>query len=211
MTVLNRQCFEPVNVILGPVVQKFVHRAPWAGLLPLSTGELQAGVQTPLQGAPGVHIVTILRWGRFRRGSKIMNALSSITSAIVLILIDAGALTGRGGMLPSIHNHIRFIIILIIFITITITIISNAVPAAVALTVRGEAARISPPTQDPPAEGGEDDHGGYHRGDGDDGDDDDRGDDDDHGGADEDDNVGNNDYRSTHLQPLQMIEGERQD
>merc|ERR1712210_339323 len=55
-------------------------RVPWADLLPLSTGDLQAGVQTPLQGAP--------------------------------------------------------------------------VPAAVGLTVREEAARISPPTQDPPAEGG---------------------------------------------------------
>ena len=84
---------------------------------------------------------------------------------------------------------------------ITIAIISISVPAAADLTVRGEAARISPPTQDPPAEGGD-----HHRGD-----DDDRDDDDDHGGADEDDNVGNNDYRSTHLQPLQMIEGERQD
>ena len=177
-------------MILEPVDPKQFHRALWADLLPLSTGDLQAGVQTPLQGAPGVHIVTILRWGRFRRGSKIMNALSSITSAIVLILIDAGALTGRGGMLPSIHNHIRFIIILII--TITITIISNAVPAAVALTVRGEAARISPPTQDPPAGGGEDDHGGYHCGDGD------------HGGADDDiedgcnDNVDNDNYLSTY-------------
>merc|ERR1711974_561483 len=55
-------------------------RALWAGLLLLSTGELQAGVQTPLQGAP--------------------------------------------------------------------------VPAAADLTVRGEAAPTSPPTQDQPAGGG---------------------------------------------------------
>ena len=110
---------------------------------------------------------------------------------ILIAVLDAGALTGRGGILPSIHNHIR-LIILKIFITITITIISIAVLDAVGLTVRGEAARTSPPTQDPPAGGGEDDHGGYHCGDGD------------HGGADDDiedggnDNVDNDNYLSTY-------------
>ena len=100
---------------------------------------------------------------------------------ILISVLDAGALTGRGGILPSIHNHIR-LIILKIFITITITIISIAVPAAVALTVRGEAARTSPPTQDPPAGGGD-----HHRGDGDH-----------RGGADDDvEDVDNEDYLST--------------
>ena len=102
---------------------------------------------------------------------------------ILIAVLDAGALTGRGGILPSIHNHIRLIIIIsIIFILLTIAIISIAVPAAVALTVRGEAARTSPPTQDPPAGGGD-----HHRGDCDH-----------RGGADDDvEDVDNEDYLST--------------